>query len=92
MARTKDTTKKKRLSVFMDPSGVDKKIAAVEEEIESLSRQLKDKKNQLKSLTKEKDILAAQEAERKAEEDKQRLYDAVMASGKSIEDILASLT
>ena len=70
-----------------DVKAVDQKIAPVEAEIEQLTNQLKSRKSKLKQLAKDK--VAA--AERKAEEDKKAILDAVAASGKSVNEILEML-
>jgi len=59
---------------------VAERIAAVKQEISQLEKALKEKKTELKKL----------EAE-KVEEDKQRLWDAVVASGKSVDDVIAMI-
>lgn len=60
------------------PKTIDERIAAVTSEIESLQIQLKDKKAQLKELNAEKEA-----------ENQKRLFEAVLASGKSIDEIIA---
>lgn len=57
---------------------VDERIAAVTAEIESLQEQVKEKKAELKQLKAEKE-----------EEDRKRLFAAVAASGKSIDEVIA---
>ena len=57
---------------------VDERITAVTAEIESLQEQLKEKKVELKQLKAEKE-----------EEDQKRLFAAVVASGKSIDEVIA---
>ena len=52
---------------------------------------LKDKKAELKALIKSKDQAEKIAAEKKAEEEKARLLEAVAASGKSIDEILEML-
>ncbi len=53
--------------------------------------QLKNRKDELKALAKEKEAAIAAAAAKKAEEDKQAILDAVAKSGKSIEEILELL-
>lgn len=57
---------------------IDERITAVTAEIESLQEQLKEKKVELKQLKAEKE-----------EEDQKRLLAAVVASGKSIDEVIA---
>lgn len=57
---------------------INERIANVTAEIESLQEQLKEKKAELKKLNAEKE-----------EEDKKRLMEAVLASGKSIDEVIA---
>lgn len=59
---------------------VTEKIEAVKAEIETLTAQLKEKKVELKKL----------EAEQ-AEEDKAKLLDAFIGSGKSVDEVVAWL-
>lgn len=73
------------------PENIDELIANVNAEIESLTASLKEKKAELKGLKKDKvkaDLLLA---EQKAEADKQRIIEAVTASGKSVDEILQML-
>ena len=63
----------------------------MEAEIEELGAQLKNRKDELKGLIKEKEAAIAAAAAKKAEEDKQVILDAVAKSGKSIEEILEML-
>ena len=64
----------KNKSVLM----IDERIAQVTAEIESLQEQIKEKKDELKQLNDEK-----------AKEDQKRLMAAVMASGKTVDEIIA---
>lgn len=57
---------------------VDERIAAVTAEIESLQEQVREKKAGLKQLKAEKE-----------EEERKRLLAAVVASGKSIDEVIA---
>ena len=70
---------------------LDEQIKATEAEIESMTASLKDKKAELKKLNKAKEKAEKLAAEQKAEEDKNRILDAVAASGKSIDEILEML-
>ena len=73
---------------MLDPTAIEEKMAAVEAEITTLSEQLKAKKDELKALAKDKEAAIVAAAEKKAEEDKKAILDAVAASGKSVEEIL----
>lgn len=57
---------------------VEEKIALISAEIESLQEQIKEKKAELRQLNAEK-----------AEEEQKKILDAVSASGKSAEEIIA---
>ena len=70
---------------------IESKMSAVESEIEDLSEKLKEKKAELKQLAKDKEAAVVAAAEKKAEEDKKAILDAVAASGKSVEEILELL-
>ena len=70
---------------------IESKMAAVESEIEDLSEKLKEKKAELKQLAKDKEAAVVAAAEKKAEDDKKAILDAVAASGKSVEEILELL-
>lgn len=70
---------------------IDQKIAAAEAEIEELGAQLKAKKAELKALIKDKEAALAAAAEKKAEEDKAKLLDALAKSGKTIDEIIEFL-
>lgn len=67
------------------------KIRAVENEIEELGKQLKEKKAELKALEKAKETAEKAAAEKQAEENKAAVWAAVEASGKSIDEILGML-
>ena len=56
------------------------RIAAVEAELEALAKQTKDKKQELKDLKAEQ-----------AEADKAKLIAAFVASGKSVEEVIAMM-
>ena len=69
----------------------DEKIAAVTAEIEALNASLKAKKAELKKLQKAKAAEEAAAAAKKLEEEKKAILEAVAASGKSADEILALL-
>ncbi len=60
---------------------IDERIAQVTAEIESLQEQIKEKKAALKQLNDEK-----------AEEDQKRLMAAVLASGKTVDEIIEMIS
>ena len=60
---------------------IDERIAQVTAEIESLQEQIKEKKAELKQLNDEK-----------AKEDQKRLMAAVMASGKTVDEIIEMIS
>ena len=91
MPRPKGSKNKKSAAPVLDLAAIEEKMAAVEAEITSLSEQLKNRKDELKALAKEKEAAIAAAAAKKAEEDKQAILDAVAKSGKSIEEILELL-
>ena len=83
-------------------SDTDEKIKYVQDEINSLSETVKAKKAELKELLKQqakeareeakrKEKEAKAEAERKVEEEKKQLLNALMESGKSIDEIMEFL-
>ena len=65
-----------------------KKIAEIEKEIEELTAKAKAKKAELKTLLKAKEAALKAAAEKKAEEDKEKLLKAVADSGKTVEEVL----
>ena len=87
MPRPKGSKNKKPVII----ENVDEKIAAVEAEIAQLTGTIKEKKAELRTLTKAKAQLAKKEAEKKAAEEKAVIFDAVQKSGKTAEEILAFL-
>ena len=93
MPRTKGSKNKKseRNISVVSLDEVNEKIAAVENEIEELGKQLKEKKAELKALQKSKDSAEKAAAEKQAEENKAAIWAAVEASGKSVEEILGLL-
>ena len=83
-------------------SDTDEKIQYVQAEIDDLNEAIKAKKAELKELLKQKakeareeakrkEKEAKAEAERKVEEEKKQLLNALMDSGKSIDEIMAFL-
>ena len=94
MPRTKGSRNKKSITTapeVMSVEAIEAAIAAAEEEVAKLAADLKAKKAELKALVKEKEAAVAAEAERKAEEDKKAIMDAIAASGKTVEEILELL-
>ena len=87
MPRPKGTKNKKPVAV----DHLDEKIAAVEKDITDLTAALKEKKAELKKLTKIKTENAKIAAEKKAAEDKAAILAAIEKSGKSVEEILDML-
>ena len=73
------------------PANIDEQIANVNAEIEELAGSLKAKKAELKKLMKDKVEADRIAAEKKAEEDRQRIIEAVEASGKTVDEILEML-
>jgi Tfp pilus assembly protein PilN len=77
---------------FVDTvENIDEKIAATESAIATLTEELKARKAELKELTKAKTRAEKLAAEKKAEEDKAKLMDAIAASGKSVDEIIQML-
>ena len=66
-------------------------IAAKEEEIQNLEASLKDRKAELKELLKAKVKAEKEKEAAKAAEEKKKLVEAVMNSGRSMEEILEFL-
>ena len=91
MPRPKGSRNRSKLII----ENVDEKIIAVEAKITELDAALKAKKSELKNLKRAKvqaDKAAAKAAEeKKAEEDKAKLLDAIAQSGKSMDEILDML-
>ena len=88
MPRPKGSKNKKKSALV---ENVDEKLTSVQQEVERLTAELKSRKAELKKLMKAKAESDQAAAEKKAEEDKQRLIEAVSASGKTIEEVLALL-
>ena len=97
MARPKGSKNKKTIAaaaenqITLSTALIDEQISAVEADIAELTQTLKNKKIELKALTKEKTRAAELEARQKAEAEKEKLLDAVAKSGKSIDEILEFL-
>ena len=68
---------------------LNEQIAATEQEITTLTEQLKEKKAALKELTKQRSVAEKAAAEAKEAEQKAKLLEAVAASGKSIDEVIA---
>ena len=88
MPRPKGSKNKKTTDIIETVESIDERIIATESAITALTEELKTKKAELKGLTKAKAVAEKQAAEKKAEEDKTKLLDAVAASGKSIDEII----
>jgi intracellular sulfur oxidation DsrE/DsrF family protein len=88
MPRPKGSKNKKTAVMIDTVENIDEKIAAMGSAISSLTEELKAKKAELKELTKAKVAAEKLAAEKRAEEDKTKLLDAVAASGKSIDEII----
>ncbi len=92
MPRPKGSKNKKAVApVVSAVEEIEQKIGAAEAEIEELGAELKAKKAELKALIKEKEAALAAAAEKKAEEDKAKLLDALAKSGKTIDEIIEFL-
>jgi len=70
---------------------IDERIAAVEDEIASLTEALKAKKAERKELAKAKLEADKAAALKKAKEEKEAILAAVAASGKTVDEILDML-
>lgn len=70
------------------PSNIDEQIAVINAEIEDLKATIKTKKAELKKLEKAKVQADKAAAEKKAEEEQQQIIAAVLASGKSFDEII----
>ena len=84
MPRPKGSKNKAKIIV----ENVDEKIVAVESEIVELTATLKAKKAELKKLKKAKLQADKAAAEKKEEEDKAKVLEAIAQSGKSVDEIL----
>jgi len=90
-SKNKKTAATNTMEINISIESLDEQIKTTEAEIESMTAALKDKKTELKALIKSKDQAEKIAAEKKAEEDKIRILDAVAASGKSVDEILEML-
>ena len=91
MPRPKGSKNKKSPVIVDTVENIDERITTVESAIDELTEELKAKKAELKELTKAKAEAERLAAEKKAEEDKARLMEAIAASGKSVEEIITLL-
>lgn len=91
MPRPKGSKNKKSLVVVETVENIDEKIVAAESAIATLTEELKAKKVELKELTKAKVEAEKLVIEKKAEEEKVKLMEAVAASGKSIDEVISLL-
>ena len=93
MPRPKGSKNKKTVTteIVETVESINERIVEVEKAIETLTADLKAKKAELKELTKLKEQAEAAAAEKKAEEDKAKLLEAVAASGKSVDEIIEML-
>ena len=91
MPRPKGSKNRKTAVVIDTVENIDEKIAAVEAAIAEFTESLKAKKAELKELTKVKVEAERLAAEKKAEEEKAKLMDAIAASGKSVDEIIQML-
>ena len=93
MPRPKGSKNKKTIqalaTIATTVDSFDEQIAAVNKEIDELNAALKARKADLKKLTAKKLKAEKAAADRKLEEDKEKIFDAIKQSGKSAEEILA---
>ena len=75
----------------LDLNAIEEKMSTLQSEIDELGETIKAKKAELKQLAKDKEAAIVAATEKKAEEDKKAILDAVVASGKSVEEILELL-
>lgn len=92
MTRPKGSKNKKTTVVIETVENIDERIVATESAISTLTEELKAKKMELKELTKAKAEAEKLAAEKKAEEDKTKLLDAIAASGKSIDEVIEMIS
>lgn len=88
MPRPKGSKNKKTTVVIETIENIGERISDTESAISALTEELKAKKAELKELTKAKVAAEKLAAEKKVEEDKTKLLDAIAASGKSIDEII----
>lgn len=92
MPRPKGSKNKKAAQVLTDTlESIESRITEAEAAIETLTNDLKAKKAELKELIKLKADAERVAAEKKAEEDKAKIMEAVEKSGKTIDEILELL-
>ncbi len=91
MPRPKGSKNRKSVEIVDTVEHIDEKITATESAIATLTEDLKAKKAELKELTKSKARAEKLAAEKKADEDKAKLMDAIAASGKSVDEIIQML-
>ncbi len=91
MARPRGSKSRKSEQFIGSSIEIEERMREVEEELDDLSASLKAKKAELKELAKAKIIAEKEELAAKAEEDKEKIMEAVAASGKSVEEILELL-
>jgi septal ring factor EnvC (AmiA/AmiB activator) len=91
MPRPKGSKNRKSTEFVDTVENIDEKIAATESAIATLTEELKARKAELKELTKAKARAEEYAAEKKAEEEKTKLMDAIAASGKSVDEIIQML-
>ena len=80
--------RKKTIGEILPVEAINEKIAALEADIEKINADLKAKKAELKALAKDKEAAIKAAAEKKVEEEKAAILDAVKSSGKTVEEIL----
>ena len=91
MPRPKGSKNKKSAVVLDTIENIDEKIAAAESKVAALTEELKNQKAELKKLNKAKTEAEKLAAEKKAEEDTNKLMAAIAASGKSVDEIISLL-
>lgn len=83
--------KKSNVTAELLETHFNERIAAAEAAITALTDELKDRKAELKQLIKMKDEAERTVAEKKAEEDKAKIMEALAGSGKSVDEVLELL-
>lgn len=89
MPRPKGSKNKPKTETALSLDQLNEQIAATESEIATLTEQMKAKRAELKELIKSREAAEAAAAEAHEEEQKAKLLDAVSASGKSIDEVIA---
>lgn len=89
MPRPKGSKNKPKTETTLTVDQLNEQISTTEAEITALTEQLKGKKAALKSLTKEREVAEKAAAEARDAEQKAKLLEAVSASGKSIDEVIA---